>query len=121
MARCLGIVDRLVEDVVEHRIDLDSGRDDLVVLATALDVEQPLDRPSAAADVAHRRDSVGAPTLPHIFGGTVLDVLQAVQVDVGVVATGEDVPAAEVSRKSAGEGKGLGVSVALGGLQYVEK
>src|SRR3546814_7884252 len=63
MARCLGIVDRLVEDVVEHRIDVDSGRDDLVVLATALDVEQPLDRPSAAADVAHRRDSVGEPQL----------------------------------------------------------
>src|SRR3546814_18034261 len=99
MARCLGIVDRLVEDVVEHRIDVDSGRDDLVVLATALDVEQPLDRPSAAADVAHRRDSVGEPQLQHIFGGNVLAVLQAVQVDVGVDETGEDVMAGE-DRKS---------------------
>src|SRR3546814_9373301 len=73
-----------------------SGRDDLVVLATALDVEQPLDRPSAAADVAHRRDPVGEPQLQHIFGGNVLAVLQAVQVDVGVDETGEDVMAGEV-------------------------
>ena len=83
-------------DLLEHRVDIELGANNLVARQPVLDRHLLLDRHFGRADIARGGDAMRQPELEHIVARHALPIAQRVQMDMRIDKTGQHIVTGKV-------------------------